>query len=119
MLVDTGIFSSITGAGAGAGSGSGAVFSVKVDNSQQRLFEPVLLVGGYGYSSAVGSASVLKLFKESFGSPPAGDITMTVSGVAFSAGLSAVMVTHPCISPVDPCRNAVPTSVGDGTYTGA
>jgi hypothetical protein len=102
-----------------SGTGSGAVFSVKVDNSQHHLFQPVLLVGGYGYSSASGSASVLKLFKESFGSPPAGDITMTVSGVAFSAGLSAVMVTPPCISPVSPCRNAVPTSVGDGTYTGA
>jgi hypothetical protein len=100
-----------------SGTGSGAVFRVKVD-SNQGIFQPELLVGGYGYSAASGSAnSVLKLFKESFGSPPAGDITMTVSGVAFSPGLSAVMVTHPCF--LSPCTNAEPTSVGDGTYTGA
>jgi hypothetical protein len=99
------------------GTGSGAVFEVKVDAAGVRT--PVLLIGGYGYTAG-GTPSILKLFKESFGSHAAGDITVTVTGLlASSPGLSAVMVTSPCTSPIDPCRNAVPTSVGDGTYTGA
>jgi len=94
------------------GTGSGAVF--KVSLASGAVIGVAKVVGGYGY---VATTSVLKLFKESFGSPASGDITITVTAViANTPGQSAVMVTTPCASS---CNNAVPTSVGDGTYTGA
>jgi hypothetical protein len=96
------------------GTGSGAVFKVSLD-SGVIVREVALLVGGYGYQVG-GTPSILKLFKESFGSPASGDITITVTALVNTPGLSAVTVTTPCASP---CNNAVPTSVGDGTYTGA
>jgi hypothetical protein len=98
-----------------ASTGSGAVFQVVLDAS--KLLKSVsLLVGGYGYTGS--SSSVLKLFKESFGTPAFGDITVTVTTVGTLPGLSAVMVTTPCASGSG-CNNAVPTAVGDGTYSGA
>jgi len=98
-----------------AQTGSGAVFQVKVDGSGVVVAAPTLLVGGYGYSTS--PASTLKLFKEQYGSSSNGDITITVTALlANTPGQSAVMVTTPCASS---CNNAVPTSVGDGTYTGA
>jgi len=96
------------------GTGSGAVFRVSLASGT--VVDVTLVVRGYGYQSS-GPASVLKLFKESFGSPASGDITITVTAVLDNIpGHSAVMVTTPCASS---CNNAVPTSVGDGTYTGA
>jgi hypothetical protein len=98
-----------------ASTGSGAVFQVALD-SGKALKSVTLLVGGYGYTGS--SSSVLKLFKESFGTPAFGDITITVGTVGTLPGLSAVMVTTPCPSGAG-CNNAVPTAVGDGTYSGA
>jgi hypothetical protein len=92
-----------------ASTGSGAVFQVKVDGSGVVVAAPTLLVGGYGYSSSSVPASTLKLFKEQYGSSSNGDITITVTGITVTQGLSAVMVSNP----------VAPTTVTDGTYTGA
>jgi len=87
-----------------SGHGSGAVFKVEIDNSGA-IKQPELLVGGYDYTTS----SVLRLFKEHYGSPAMGDITITVTGVQSIPGHSAVMVTTPVAT----------SNVGDGTYTGA
>ena len=88
-----------------SGPGSGAVFQVIIGTGGLAK-EPVLLVGGYGYSSTI--PSVLKLFKEQYGTPATGDITITVASVAAKQGLSAVMVQNPVEA----------TNVADGTYSG-
>jgi len=97
-----------------SGTGSGAVFRVEI-NTAGTIIGVYLVVGGYGY--AVNSQ--MKLFKEHYGSNVMGDITITVLSVQSAPGLSAVLVTSPCVPPLSPCNNAQPSSVGDGTYTGA
>jgi hypothetical protein len=97
-----------------SGTGSGAVFKVEI-NAAGQILTPTIVVRGYGY--AVNSQ--MKLFKEHYGTNAMGDITITVVTVQSAPGLSAVMVTSPCVSPLSPCNNGVPTNVADGTYTGA